>query len=60
MSKEKTELYKACQKFIIDNKISCPKTVSQCDWVMENADEFITDICNIVGYYDHDTNTIVK
>lgn len=49
MSKEQ-KLLKLCQKFIKDNKISCPEAIYQCDWVINNAYDFIENICDIVGY----------
>lgn len=39
-----------CRAFISKQGITCPETVYQCDWVIENAYEFIEGICDIVGY----------
>lgn len=41
------------EKFVSNNKISCPETISQCDWVLENAYEFIEDLCDVAGYYEY-------
>ena len=54
------KLQKLCEEFIKKQKISCPETVYQSDRVMENAYEFIEQICNIVGYYDDDQDKVVK
>lgn len=51
MSKEK-ELFKLCKKFIEEQDIHCAETVYQSDRVIENAYEFIEEICNIVGYVE--------
>lgn len=49
MTKEQ-QLFELCKKFIEDQSISCAETIYQTDWVIENAYEFIEDICDIVGY----------
>ena len=43
-------LWALCQKFIEDQSISCPETVYQMDHVIQNAYEFLEQICEIVGY----------
>lgn len=35
-------------KFMIDNKIDCEETVHQCDWVIENAYDFIEELFKLV------------
>ena len=50
MDDSRDKLWELCQKFITDQRISCPESVYQCDWVIENAYVFIEEICNIVGY----------
>lgn len=50
------DLWKLCEGFIEKNKISCPESISQCDWVMENAYEFIEEVCDIVGYKEEDND----
>jgi hypothetical protein len=48
----KQALYELCLKFIEDNNIHCAETVYQADRVIEHAYQFITDICDIIGYVD--------
>ena len=42
------DVYDRVIKFMIDNRISCGETVYQCDWVIENAYEFIDELFEIV------------
>lgn len=49
-NKKAIELWNLCKKFIEKQKIGYPETIYQTDWVIENAYEFIEQICNIVGY----------
>jgi len=42
-----------CEKFVNDQRISCPEAVYQTDRVIENAYDFITEVCEIVGYYEY-------
>jgi len=44
----KAELYDRVIKFMDDNGITCEETIHQCDWVIENAYEFIEDLFRIV------------
>lgn len=53
MSKKK-DLWKVCKKFIEHQRIDCPETICQSDRVIENAYDFIGDICEIVGYYEYE------
>ena len=46
------KLEQICRKFITDNKISCEEAIYQCDWVGENAYEFIQEICDCIGYME--------
>ena len=46
--KMENELLEKVKKFMIDNNVSCEDTIYQCDWVIENAYEFIADCFNIV------------
>lgn len=48
------ELRELCKRFIRENQIGCPETIYQCDWVEENALEFIENVCEIVGYCRED------
>lgn len=43
-------LWSLCQTFIFEQDIHSSETVYQCDNVILNANEFIENICNIVGY----------
>lgn len=45
-------LWEVVTDYIHDQKIRCPETITQCDWVIESACEFIFDCCNIVGYME--------
>jgi hypothetical protein len=53
MTKQK-KLVLLCNKFIKDNKITCAESVYQTDRVIENAYEFIKQICEIAGYHKYD------
>lgn len=44
----KDELYERVFRFMVENRVTCEETVSQCDWVIENAYEFIEDLFRIV------------
>jgi hypothetical protein len=44
------KLWVVCEKFIENQRISCPETIGQCDRVIENAYDLIEDICDVVGY----------
>lgn len=48
--KEMVALWRTCYEFIKSQNIGCPETIYQTDWVIENAYEFIEDVCDIVGY----------
>jgi hypothetical protein len=37
-------------EFVESQRIGCPEIIYQTDWVIENAYEFIEDVCDIVGY----------
>ena len=54
--KEMVALWNVCMKFIEAQKISCPETIYQTDWVIENAYEFIEEICEEVGYHEDPSN----
>jgi hypothetical protein len=45
------ELFDLCKGFIYLHNISCPEVIYQTDKVIEDAYDFISDICDIVGYY---------
>lgn len=44
------ELLEETRKFMREHEISCEEIIYQCDWVIENAYEFIAKLCGIVGY----------
>lgn len=48
--KQLTELHFVCIDFITKQKINCAETIYQSDHVIENAYEFIQNVCDIVGY----------
>lgn len=45
------ELLAHVRAFIKKQQIRCPETVYQCDWVIENAYEFIEKCADIVGFH---------
>lgn len=44
----KERLYNRVAAFIRDNGITCDETIYQCDWVIENAYTFISDLFEII------------
>lgn len=48
------ELWELCKEFIEEQEISCSEAVFQTDHVIENAYDFITKICEIVGYHKYE------
>ena len=42
------------ERFIDDNGIGCAETIYQSDRVIQNAYEFIEELCELVGYYKED------
>ena len=50
--KEMAALWNKCLEFVESQRISCAETIYQSDRVIENAYEFIEDVCDIVGYID--------
>lgn len=42
------KIYNRTIKFMNENNIKHEETINQCDWVIENAYSFITDLFNIV------------
>lgn len=47
-------LWEVCTKFIKEQDIHCAETIYQTDWVIENAYEFIEDVCEVVGYMEYE------
>lgn len=39
--------------FVEKHCISCPETIHQTDYVIENAYSLIEELCDVVGYYQH-------
>lgn len=52
--KDMAKLWNICIKFIEEQEIGAPETIYQTDWVIENAYEFIEEVCKVVGYLDGD------
>lgn len=44
----KTKVYERVIKFMKDNSVSCVETIHQCDWVILNAYDFMSDLYEIV------------
>lgn len=44
-------LYDLCKDWIEKNEIRCAEDLYQVDVTAEIRDEFIADICDLVGYY---------
>lgn len=46
------KIWEIVENFIKDNEIRCAESIYQKDMVIENAYEFIENLCDIVGYYE--------
>jgi hypothetical protein len=44
------DLFRVVVRFIEKNNIHCAETIYQSDHVIQNAYEFIEELCDIVGY----------
>lgn len=53
MNDKKDQLWDLCKKFIEDRGLGHPECIYQSDEVILNAYEFIEDVCDIVGYFEH-------
>ena len=53
-AEKKDKLLEIVQSFIKAQSIHCPETIYQTDRVIENAYEFIQDLCDVVGYQELD------
>jgi hypothetical protein len=42
------QVYYRVIQFMKDNHVTCEDSIYQCDWIIENAYEFIGDLFNIV------------
>ena len=51
---DKDKLWAVCQEFIKVQTIGGSENVYQCDNVILNAYDFITSICDIVGYHEYE------
>ena len=47
-------LLKATREFMRSQRITCEETIYQSDRVIENAYDFIAELCDIVGYPEED------
>jgi hypothetical protein len=47
------KLLDICNNFIQEQKIGCPEAIWDSDRVIENAYEFIEEICECVGYWEY-------
>lgn len=52
IDEQKESLWEAVTRFVDEQRISSTETVYQSDRVIENAYEFIEELCDIVGYYE--------
>lgn len=41
-------LYECVYKFMTDNEVSCEEAIYQCDHIIENAYDFISDLYKII------------
>jgi hypothetical protein len=46
----KQKLWELCERFIEEQDITSGECIYQSDRVIENAYEFIEDVCEIAGY----------
>jgi len=42
------DVYQRVLNFFVQNHVTCTETISQCDWVIENAYDFLTDLFTAV------------
>jgi hypothetical protein len=47
------EIADVVRKFIEDMKIHCPEVTCE-DRVYQNAPDFVHELCELAGYYEHD------
>ncbi len=53
-TEQKDTLWQKCIDFIEKQEIGCAETIYQTDWVIENAYEFVQEVCDIVGYQEYE------
>ena len=46
------QLYKLCQEYIIDNRITNSISIEQCDDMTFETKQFVERMCNIIGYME--------
>lgn len=44
------------ERFIDKNEIGCAETIYQSDRVIQNAYEFIEELCELAGYYSEENS----
>jgi hypothetical protein len=49
-----SNLWNVCRKFVNEYKPSCPESIYQVDRISLACEDFVTEICDCVGYYDGD------
>ncbi len=54
IDEQKEALWKAVTAFVETQRIGGPETIYQTDRVIENAYEFIHELCEIVGYHEYE------
>lgn len=50
MDKDYFTTYEKVVDFMVRQRVSCPETIHQCDWVIENAYGFLTDLFECVKH----------
>lgn len=56
MDKDALEgLYYCCKEFVEANQITCEEMIYQTDKVLLDAQDFIANVCDFVGYYPLDS-----
>lgn len=55
-----SELKRVCEEFIYKHQISCAESCYQMDSTVIAAPELVEAVCNVLGYYDEDTDTLIK
>jgi len=48
------ELYDLCKEFIRENEITSEESIYQSDRIQANALELISQICELIGYYEEE------
>jgi len=53
-AEQAAELVALCQKFVADQHINCAEAIYQQDNVIENAYDFLQEVCDLVGYHEYE------